>query len=330
MKKLFTFLALILSIGSHAQNYVEFTNTEHTYSQDFNTLESLENTKNIVWTNGTVPLPGWYAYTLMKTTPTEVIKYSTGTLAVGGSAGVISFGTTSDRSLGAGIANAVGDMAYGVKIKNNTSNIIKSLKITYAGEQWTIANPFSQSLGVAYKLNATSLTDTDFSAIKELTFNCPIFTAGVNTSTRIDGNLPANRISNITYDLNVNIPVGEDIWLRWYDKNDPSKSSGDSINSGVDHQLAIDDLTVSATLATGVSTLLENQLKLFVASGILNVSGKSELSEIHIYSITGELIKQKKLYSRTSEVSVHELLNGIYIARVRVKDGHEIVKKFIK
>jgi hypothetical protein len=333
MKKIFTFLALILSMGLFAQNYVEFTDSEHTYSQDFNTLDAVVPHTGITWTNGTVPLIGWYAVTLMNTaTPVEVVAYSTGSPETTSGTGLASLGLNGevDRALGARIANATGDVAYGVKILNSTSGTINSLAVTYTGEQWTYANPYPQYLDVAYKINATSLANTGYVPVPELKFKSPIYIPGINATFRLNGNLDSTRVAGITHVINVEIPKGEYIFLRWYDVNDPGKSTGDSINSGVDHQLAIDDLTITATIGTNINALLENQIMVFVTSEFLTISGKSELSEIRIYSITGGFVKQRFLYSKISEVPIRELLHGIYLAIVRTKDGHEIVKKFVK
>jgi hypothetical protein len=240
MRKIFTFLALILTIGLSAQDYVEFTNTKLEYTQDFNSLDGSLNVGGIPWENGTAPLQGWYSFSKLEATPEAATSYSTG--GEGGdvpSNGTASLGADgSDRALGYRISNAVGDAAYGVKIMNNTSKDIGAITITYTGEQWSYADKDPQSLEVSYKLNASSITDPDFIAIPELTFTSPV-TAEVSGTNMINGNEPENRITGITHVLEVEIPVGGYIVLKWSDINDPS----------VDHILAIDDLTISAGLS---------------------------------------------------------------------------------
>ena len=130
MKKFnFLLIAILVFSGLTAQvNYVEFTDDNTTYSQDFNTLESEEGKKSIPWTNGEEPIVGWYASQLMGgDSPQTVTIYSTGSTTTTAAAGLVSYGTSNDRALGSRISNAIGDMAYGVKLKNNTTSVIKSI-----------------------------------------------------------------------------------------------------------------------------------------------------------------------------------------------------------
>ena len=211
MKKITTILALCIVIGSTgAQDYVEFTNEALEYSQNFNTLESTTGTK--LWTNGTTPLVGWHSYKTVNTTPSAVTAYTIS------SAGLVSFGSSAtdstERALGSRISNTIGDITYGVKIKNNTGYVIKSLQVVYTGEQWSYASPCPQVVDVSYKLNATGVADAGYTVVPELQFSSPRYVAGVNTTTPIDGNQAENRVAGITYAFNVNIPIGEYIWLR--------------------------------------------------------------------------------------------------------------------
>ncbi|WP_167613729.1 T9SS type A sorting domain-containing protein [Maribellus sediminis] len=239
MKKIFTFLAFILTFSLYAQDYVELTNTQLEYAQDFNSLDGTLDKGGIPWENGTNPLQGWFSFSNLETSPAAATSYSTG--GEGGdvpSNGTASLGVGSDRALGFRISNAVGDAANGIKIMNNTSKDIGSITITYTGEQWSYASNQTQSLEVSYKLNASSLTDPGFVAIPELTFTSPI-TADVSGTNMIDGTEPANRVEGITHVLEVDIPIGSFIVIKWLDIND----------DGVDHILAIDDLTISAGLS---------------------------------------------------------------------------------
>lgn len=327
MKKTTTFLALILVLGLSAQDYVEFTNEALTYSQDFNTLESTTGTK--VWTNGAIPLVGWHAFRTVDTTPTAVTAYTIS------SAGLVSFGSSAtditERALGSRISNAIGDITYGVKIKNNTGYVIKSLQIVYTGEQWTYASPCPQVIDVSYKLNATGIADADFIVIPELQFSSPIHVAGVNTSTAIDGNLSENRVADITYALNIDIPIGEYIWLRWYDINDPSSAVG-CVNSGVDHQLAIDDLSITASfLGTGnQQSFIASQLVVSCNQDNLSISNGNDIASVKVYNTLGGVMLSRQVNSTMVDVAVGHLSDGIYMVQIGMKDGNKIVKRFIK
>lgn len=328
MKKITTILAfciVIVSVG--AQDYVEFTNEALVYSQNFNTLESTTGTK--LWTNGTTPLVGWYSFKTVDTTPTEVVAYTIST------AGLVSFGSATtditDRALGSRISNSIGDITYGVKIKNNTGYVIKSLQVVYTGEQWTYASPCPQVVNVSYKLNATGITDAGFTVVPELQFSSPRYVEGVNTSTAIDGNQAENRVAGITHAFNVTIPVGEYIWLRWYDINDPATSVG-CISSGVDHQMAIDDVTITASyLGTGINQkFVTSELLISCIQDNINITNGDEMESILIYNTLGREMLSRKVNSTKIDIAAGQLSDGIYIAVVNTKDGNKIVKRFIK
>ncbi len=328
MKKITIILALCIVIRSvGAQDYVEFTNEALVYSQDFNTLESTSGTK--VWTNGTTPLVGWYSYKTLNTTPSAVTAYTIS------SAGLVSFGSSAtdstERALGSRISNTIGDITYGVKIKNNTGYVIKSLQVVYTGEQWSYANPCPQVVDVSYKLNATGIADAGFTVVPELQFSSPRYVAGVNTTTLIDGNQAENRVAGITHAFNVTIPVGEYIWLRWYDINDPSSTVG-CVNSGVDHQLAVDDVTITASyLGTDIrQNFIASQLMISCTQDNLSISNGEEIESIVVYNTLGRVMLSRQVNSTIMDIAAGHLSDGIYIAEVNTKGGNKMVKRFIK
>ena len=330
LKWITTIFAMFSVVLLNAQDYAEFTDLELTYSQDFNTLDATEGAKNLVWTNGTTPLAGWHAYTLMNTAPKKVVVYSTGTTTVAGSTGLISFGTSGDRAIGCKIANATGDIAYGVKLMNNTSGTIKSLKITYTGEQWAYANPCAQVVDFSYKLNADSLSVAGFTSIPELLFSSPRFVAGTTTTNLIDGNLAENRVAGITYTLNLDIPKGAYIWLRWYDMNDPSVSAGDCINTGVDHQLSIDDVSVQAFLATDIKPASATGIKLYSNPDLITISSEKEIEKVLVYDMTGRIYVEKPAHSKSVQLPANELSDGFYLAKIMMANGQKDIKYFVK
>ncbi|MEA4983443.1 MAG: T9SS type A sorting domain-containing protein [Paludibacter sp.] len=328
MKKITTILALCIVIGSTgAQDYVEFTNEALEYSQNFNTLESTTGTK--LWTNGTTPLVGWHSYKTVNTTPSAVTAYTIS------SAGLVSFGSSAtdstERALGSRISNTIGDITYGVKIKNNTGYVIKSLQVVYTGEQWSYASPCPQVVDVSYKLNATGVADAGFTVVPELQFSSPRYVAGVNTTTPIDGNQAENRVAGITYAFNVNIPIGEYIWLRWYDINDPS-TTGSCVSSGVDHQLAIDDVSVTASyLGTDThQNFIASQLMISCTQDNLKISNGEEIENIVVYNTLGKVMLSRQLNSTMMDIAAGHLSDGVYIAQVITKGGKKMVKRFIK
>lgn len=320
MKKFTIILALFCVIGLSAQDYVEFTNSQLTYTQDFDALDPTIGTK--VWTNGASPLVGWYAFKLVDATPAAIVSYTTQA-----SAGLVSLGLleSTERALGAKIANAVGSLAYGVKIKNNTDQVLKSIQIVYTGEQWSYASGNVQSNLVSYKINAIDLaatvfTDSVFTQIPELTFSSPIYVEGTTATHVIDGNLAENKVVGITAAINVTIPVGGFFWLKWYDFND----------AGVDHQLATDDLSVTASYLGTSQNYITSKLLLSCNQDNLSISDGKEIENVAIYNTLGGVMLSRQVNATMADIAVGHLADGIYIAQVCMKDGNKIVKRFMK
>jgi uncharacterized protein len=263
-------LLLLLPYLSFSQ--VSFTPTGLTYSQDFNTLTSAG-----TWTNNST-LTGWYA----KTDATASI--TTYALNTGSSTGaaLYSFGSTSssDRALGYAPSNAffgssgTGKAYMGLRFVNNTAATINSLSITWSGEQWRKAdNAAVHSLSLSHQKGSsvTDLTAGTWTSAAS-SFSSPI-TGATGTAT-LDGNLAANRASNITVTLSLNVLAGEEIMLRWEDLND----------SGNDHLLAIDDISVTATIVASNSPFLSASPTALTGLDYIAGSGPSVSKN---YTLTG-------------------------------------------
>ncbi|HSN74895.1 MAG TPA: Ig-like domain-containing protein, partial [Anaerolineae bacterium] len=198
------------------------------YSQDFNTLAA-SGTAN-AWTDDST-LAGWYS------TQIQYIA-SSGTSTTGG---LYSFGLTSssERALGSLGSNATGAIYYGARFVNNTGQAVTALTVNYFGEQWRNGGNTNQhKLTVDYQIGSsvTSLTGGTWTPVSALDFTGPIASS---TAAALDGNAAANRVA-LSHTFNVAINAGQEIMLRWTDLND----------SGNDHGLAIDDLTVTATTSS--------------------------------------------------------------------------------
>lgn len=221
-------------------SWAQVTLTSSPYTQDFNTLVS---SSTGTWSDNTT-LAGWYAKTDLTASITSC-NANTGTTTA---AGLYSFGTTSvtDRALGYAPSNAffgasgVGKGYIGLRLKNNAGAPISSITVVWTGEEWRKENnAASQSLTLSYQ---TGTTVTDLTAGTWIstgsTFTSPIFAA--TTATALDGNVAANRTAAISKTIAVSLAAGDEIMLRWEDLND----------SGNDHQLAIDDVSVSFVVDT--------------------------------------------------------------------------------
>ena len=197
------------------------------YMQDFNTLAT-SGTGN-AWTDDST-LSGWYA-------TRSIYIADSGSSQTGA---LYSFGSSSaaDRALGALSSNATGDIYYGVKLINDTAQTINVITVTYTGEQWRNGgNTAVQTTFFAYQVDAASLTAGPWTDVPALDFASPIHTA---TAGALDGNAAANQ-ATLTAVINLVVAPGQTVMLRWFDPND----------SGNEHGLAIDDLSVTANAVAG-------------------------------------------------------------------------------
>jgi hypothetical protein len=159
--------------------------------------------------------------------------------------GLYSFGGSGleDRALGfvpstpfvGESGNAKGYIGW--RLKNNTTKDIGAIRVVWTGEQWrknVEAN--KQFIKLSYLIADAELTNT-YDGEYILTnsqFETPI--ANGSPAVTLDGNAEANRVEDITFELDVFIPAGHEIMLRWEDLHDP-----------VNHTVAIDDVSFTAT-----------------------------------------------------------------------------------
>jgi len=248
------FLLLMGNIQTNAQFSISATATN--YTQDFDALSSAGS-----WSNNST-LTGWYART---TATSSITTYglNTGSTTTAGlySYGVAGTNPASDRALGYATSNAFtgssgsGRNYIGWRLVNNTGSAISSITVTWTGEQWRRDNTVAQSMNLSYQQGATVtdlLSGTWTSASS--TFSSPNNTGAASA---LDGNAPGNRSAGISVTITVNIPAGEEIMLRWDDLND----------SGNDHHLALDDVTVNAAAASAPPTVTTTIVSSILTNG---------------------------------------------------------------
>ncbi len=243
--------SVFVACGSMAGAQVSLTNGSPTYSQTFDTLIP---TGTAVWTDNST-LANWYA--------ARAAGGSFNIIAGNGSAaggGVYSFGTgtATERALGSVGSGTPNGQAYGVRMKNNGTTAITALQIQYTGEQWRDGgNTNPHKLTVYYRTSSSPITAADpgtgavtppaspwVAAGAAFDFTGPFASA---TSGPIDGNTPAAQ-ANINASLPVTLAPGDEIMVEWWDPND----------TGNDHGLAIDNLTITATFASPADTWTTN------------------------------------------------------------------------
>jgi uncharacterized protein len=215
------------------------------YSQNFNSLAT-NGTAN-VWSDN-VTLPGWYAQATNALISADY-RADSGTSTTGD---LYSYGSSGspERAFGSLASGTSGNIAFGLRLQNDTGSALTDITVSYTGEQWRNGgNTNAQSLAFSYRISASPITSPDahgtlvWTPFAPLTFTSP--TVG-STATALDGNLPANRtfLSSILTDVTLN--PGEELFLRWFDLND----------TGNDHGLAVDDITVSATAVPEPSSMV--------------------------------------------------------------------------
>ena len=228
--------ALALLFGAllaPAQAQVSIPSTGTPLTETFDGL-ALAGT-NIPWADNTT-IPGWYS---TRTT----YNAGTGSSNTGAqySFGVAGTNPVTDRALGGVGSGGTGTFFWAGRYVNDTGVVIASLDISYAGEQWRDggnATPVAQTMQFQYQVaDAGVITDADTPATGWLDFDSLDFTSPVFTTVAgaLDGNAAANRIV-LTASLSVAVSPGQEIWIRWRDLND----------TGNDHGLAVDDLSVTA------------------------------------------------------------------------------------
>ncbi|WP_343747271.1 MopE-related protein [Fluviicola sp.] len=243
MKRLLLIPILFLGLGGTAQ--VSITGTG-SYTQDFNTLASTGTTN--AWVDNST-IANWYSQRSGTGTTyrADVGSSNAGALYSYGAA------ASTERALGSiGSGNAAaGNFAHGLLLKNNASGNIGTITVGYTMEQWrdggSSTTGAAQSMTFWYKVSSTAITslnpnvNTGWTQVTALTGTSPIFVAAA-TGAALDGNLAANRmvLSNIQIPGLVLTP-GQYLMIKW---DDPDQS-------GNDHGLSIDDVTVSWTAAGG-------------------------------------------------------------------------------
>jgi endonuclease/exonuclease/phosphatase family metal-dependent hydrolase len=209
---------VLMSVGT---NYVEH----------FDSLPST-GTGN-AWVDN-VTLPGWYAS--KSVAPNEVTSFDAGS---GGSTtgGLYSFGSDLERALGSIASNTRGDLAYGLRLLNDSGFGRTNIKVSFTGEQWRVGNTNIQKLSFSYRVG-NSITNADSSEIQNWIFVPALDFLSPNTGSvqqAVNGNAATNRTAFTDVVLSgVVVPAGQEIFLRWLDAND----------SDFDHALAIDDVAI--------------------------------------------------------------------------------------
>jgi hypothetical protein len=221
------------------------------YTQDFDSLaNSGAPPADTNWMDNST-IPGWYASKSVAPAAITTYRVGSGALNTGAiySFGVAGVNPVSDRALGSVASGTPGNFACGVRFQNDTALAMTNITISYTGEQWRNGgNTAIQTLAFSYFISNDPITSSDAAganawiAFSSLNFNT--LTVGA-TPGALDGNAPENRqvFSGVLLPNAIVFP-GQEIFFRWLDIND----------TGNDHALAIDDLSIAFTTVTAEVT----------------------------------------------------------------------------
>jgi hypothetical protein len=266
--KLTTALTAAMALASSHQSRasITYSTAGSTYSQNF---DSLPNTPQNVslgaspigWIDDTTApganqfsILGWYLYHPLVQAEGganghQRLRIGAGTANTGA---FMSWGASAstDRALGDLGSNTLnpvsgpgGDIYIGLRLSNNTGQILDSFTLSYNGEQWRdggATTPTAQTMSFTWSTTATAISDpnTSFTPASALSFTSPVF-ANTGSGAAVDGNGAGKVAIGPVTVSGINWLPGTDLWLRWDDLNDV----------GNDHGLGIDDLSFSADIA---------------------------------------------------------------------------------
>ncbi|MBI5775545.1 MAG: immunoglobulin domain-containing protein, partial [Verrucomicrobia bacterium] len=204
---------------------------------------------------GTNPPAGWFVGTGTGAISGTNVAISTGTSTTGTN---YNFGTNgvnplSDRALGS-LASSSTVRDTEVRLVNTSGSLLTALAITYTGEQWRQggSTAVNNDLVMQYSVNGTAFTAMGAA----FNFSTPFDNGSVGA---MDGNRSTNRvtISGAIYTPAQPLTNGQVFYLRWMDADD----------SGTDHALAIDDVSISFTLSNAAPVIVTSPPSVTVATG---------------------------------------------------------------
>lgn len=235
MSPKFLLASAALLAAMSAQATVSVTSASFTYAQNFDTLAATGS--SVAWANDST-LAGWNLFFINTAATSYITGAGTGT---GG--GFYSFGAagSSDRALGSLPTNSnvvAGSSEFiAAAFTNNSGGALDSFTLRYDGEQWrNNGNATAQTLTVQYGFGASYTAVTNWtSAGAGFTFTSPVAST---TAAAVDGNA-AGKVAGLGGTVALDWANGDTLWVRWNDVND----------SGNDHALAIDNVSLSVTAA---------------------------------------------------------------------------------
>ena len=221
MKKI---LILIISNISYAQ--ISINSNPFTYTQDFGTTDITS------WINNSTYL-GWYATNnapgTLHQNITAVPPTNTGSFYTYECSG------NNDEKIGSRASGTSGTIYYGMRFINTSGISLTTFTLSFDWFQLSLAENANNAnnIDVEYKaINVfDSISSSGFSPF--IRFTCPN-NSSISGVSQISG-YPCTVSGSKSITICVNIPVGNEIIIRWKDINDPAN----------DHHTAIDNVSIT-------------------------------------------------------------------------------------
>lgn len=261
--------------------------------------------------NTTVRLVGTYAAGV---TATE--KQGGNNLSISEAAGIFNFGagdkaTATDRAIG-GLTNsgsnantALKNINFYLKLTNNGSTPIASFTISYDIEKYRMGTNVE---GFSFQLYYSDNDETYTSAGSDFLTS---FTGG-DASNAGYTPVPGETKSVVNKALNQPLGVGESIYLAW----NYSVTSGTTTSNA--QALALDNVSITANAATGISSATNNAT-VVTTDGAIVVTA-AEGASIEVYTTAGQKIASAIASGNQDIIAVSA--KGIVIVKV----GAETIK----
>lgn len=215
---------LVSFMATRASAQVSYTTSGSTYSQNFDNLLSPVPSNNSIVNGNVLPL-GW-SYVEAGANANISNRVDNGSSTTGDT---FLWGATgsNERALGSFASGSLTSQ-FGLQLVNNSGATITGFTLTYDGEQWKDGGSSAavlNTLAFSYAIGAASLTSGSY--VNDTTLD---FTALVNNTSADaakDGNNASFRTAGITDTLTgLSWGVGQSLWLRWTDINDPGNDDG--------------------------------------------------------------------------------------------------------
>jgi hypothetical protein len=238
MKKTVAFVSGLVAITGAAAASVSYTGTP--YFENFNSLGPAQSGafSSTIGVQASIPgLPSWQGAKIAGTGSTNMNwNLSDG----GANAGALyNYGVAgdTDRALGS-LASGANTPAFGVEIVNNSGSTLTEFTISFEGKQFRSSTTTQNVLAFAWGLSTQGILSSNFLSSALMTADtsgdivgqAPVATNGIIS--------PPASLGIVTVTITgISVAVGESIFLRWQDRDDPGNDAG----------LAIDNFTFVPT-----------------------------------------------------------------------------------